>query len=233
MDALILAAGKGTRMGGRKARLLIAGESLLAAHLRRALDAGCSRIVAVVHPDDVAWASALVSNLGLDSIAESTTAPSTTPLVSVVASAEPEQAGSLARGLSVFASAPPRSPRQPHGLDSGISSERLGEDDDVIYIMPVDSLPPRAETIQKLLQSMTLAVLAATPLHKGRGGHPVLVRMTALEPYLRGERPPLRDVLASLTSARVRVEVDDSRVASDLDEPEDLVAVTGAPPSFL
>jgi hypothetical protein len=44
--------------------------------------------------------------------------------------------------------------------------------------------------------------------------------------------PPLRDCLAALGDARVRVEVQDIAVGVDLDTPEDVVALSRAGPIF-
>ena len=41
-------------MGGRKARLVVRGRSLLADHVKRMCDAGCREVIIAVHPDDVA-----------------------------------------------------------------------------------------------------------------------------------------------------------------------------------
>ncbi len=78
MHVLILAAGLGTRMGGRKVRLLVGGLPLLLAHIGAARAAGCARVLVVAHPDDEAWASTEAE---------------------CVVSTEPEQSGSLALGV--------------------------------------------------------------------------------------------------------------------------------------
>jgi CTP:molybdopterin cytidylyltransferase MocA len=55
LGAIILAAGQGERMGGPKALLLLpsSAEPLALAHARRALEAGCDRVVVVAMPEVV------------------------------------------------------------------------------------------------------------------------------------------------------------------------------------
>lgn len=79
LDALILAAGSGARMGGPKARLIVDGEALALRHVRRAREAGCSRVLVVARPEELAWLEAAG--------------------VEAVASSAPDQAGSLAVGV--------------------------------------------------------------------------------------------------------------------------------------
>ena len=76
--AIILAAGQGHRLGGRKSRLIIEGEPLVLRHIKRFAEAGV-RAVVVAHPDD--------SELVVD------------PNVTVVISREAYQAGSLSIGV--------------------------------------------------------------------------------------------------------------------------------------
>ncbi len=75
--AIVLAAGHGTRLGGRKSRLVIDGEALVLRHVRRFADVG-ARTVVVAHPEDVE----LVNGVAL-----------------AVISHEPQQSGSLALGV--------------------------------------------------------------------------------------------------------------------------------------
>jgi molybdenum cofactor cytidylyltransferase len=49
--AIVLAAGAGERMGGSKALLVIDGRPLARAHVERAHEAGCERVVVVTKPD--------------------------------------------------------------------------------------------------------------------------------------------------------------------------------------
>jgi CTP:molybdopterin cytidylyltransferase MocA len=127
-----------------------------------------------------------------------------------VASTAPDPAGSLAVGLAVLASVDP---------------------EEILLVTPVDAWPARVETMTRLIERVVAGADAATPSYRGRGGHPVAIRMRALGGG-EGAPRPLRDVLAALGEARVRVEVDDPAVTADLDTPEDVVAATGAAPRF-
>jgi molybdenum cofactor cytidylyltransferase len=49
--AIVLAAGAGERMGGSKALLVIDGRPLARAHVERAHESGCDRVVVVTRPD--------------------------------------------------------------------------------------------------------------------------------------------------------------------------------------
>jgi CTP:molybdopterin cytidylyltransferase MocA len=132
---------------------------------------------------------------------------------------------------------------QVHGVTTGSQAASLaaglraldahgGARDDVIIVTPVDMLPAEAETHRALLAHLEGSTLAVTPLHEGRGGHPVMVRRSVLAPYegaLADTLPSLRDVLASAGASRRRVEVGDPRVLGDLDTPSDLRALVRAP----
>jgi CTP:molybdopterin cytidylyltransferase MocA len=152
------------------------------------------------------------------------------PEVRIASTATSSQADSLAEGLLA--------------LDQTDSTAQ-----DVIIITPVDMLPAQATTHHALLASLTGTTLAATPLHEGRGGHPVITRRALLAPYeanarapvfgsradarapelgsraARASTPPLREVLAKAADARRRVQVDDTRVLGDLDTPSDVRAL--------
>ena len=199
LRAIVLAAGEGRRMGGQKALLEIDGATLVARHVERLLEVGCSSIVVVVRPE----AGPRVSELLRAHEA-----------VRVETAATRSQGESLAAGL-----------------------RRLeGSRGDVVIITPVDMVPAEAGTHQALLGSLTGAALAATPVYRGRGGHPVIAHRSVLAPYERRAEgtihgapepvpPPLRDVLAEAGDARRRVEVDDERVVGDLDTPSDVRAL--------
>jgi molybdenum cofactor cytidylyltransferase len=169
-------------MGGRKARLLVREEPLVCAHAKRLREAGARVVVAVVRPED----EELVRGDAR-----------------VAFSSEPDQAGSLARGL-----------------------DRLDGGDDVVIVTPVDVLPPAIETIHALARAVEGGAAAAVPTARGKGGHPVVVRANVLR---AGRGKPLRDVLAALGAQAVRVEVADAAVLTDLDDPIDVERVLGGP----
>ena len=68
MLGIVLAAGDGRRMGGRKARLLVDGQPLVVHHVRRLLDAGCVEVIAAVRPDDVALTLHAVASTAKDAL---------------------------------------------------------------------------------------------------------------------------------------------------------------------
>jgi len=96
-----------------------------------------------------------------------------------------------------------------------------------VWIAPVDALPARLSTYRELTRALASGAPAATPRFQGRGGHPVLAQRFVLAPYAVGETPRLRDLL-STTVGRLRIDVDDPHVTSDLDRPSDLAT----PPRF-
>jgi molybdenum cofactor cytidylyltransferase len=118
-------------------------------------------------------------------------------------------------------------PSQAASLVVAVRHLLLGTDA-LLAVTPVDLLPPRAETVRALASALD-DVLAATPRYRGRGGHPALLRAEIVAPYVRGETPPLRDVLDALGERRVRIEVDDAAVAGDFDWPADLPDDPAAP----
>ena len=133
------------------------------------------------------------------------------PGVRVAAVITSSQAESLAAGL--------------RALHAGSRSQK-----DVIIVTPVDLMPPLAATYRTLLACLGDTTLAVTPVHAGRGGHPVVAYRALFAPYEvepPQAPPPLRDVLAAVPSRR-RVEVDDPRVLGDLDTPSDLHAFGGS-----
>jgi CTP:molybdopterin cytidylyltransferase MocA len=100
----------------------------------------------------------------------------------------------------------------------------------ITIVTPVDVLPAKIETIRALAHALDdAAIEAATPTFKGVGGHPIAARHEVLN---RVGSQTLRDVLGDLGNHRVRIEVDDPAVTTDLDDPAALLALTGAPPAF-
>lgn len=97
---------------------------------------------------------------------------------------------------------------------------------DPVIVTPVDVIPAHVDTIHSLVRALG-AHDAATPRFQGRGGHPVVIRRSAI-----ALGTPLRDVLEALGPRRVFVDVADAAVVTDLDTPEDVVHATGAPPRF-
>jgi nicotine blue oxidoreductase len=112
-----------------------------------------------------------------------------------------------------------------------IGLEKVPAGEERIAITPVDVLPARVPTLRALACALDReGIVAASPVHGGRGGHPVVVQRSALA--LR-EGQSLHDLLVSLGHRRERIELDDPAVTSDLDIPEDVIALTGLAPRFL
>jgi CTP:molybdopterin cytidylyltransferase MocA len=206
----VLAAGAGRRMGGTKALLVVDGVALVQRHLQRLHEAGCRTMAVVVRPDVAPVVAELVGASLLAS------------WVRVVAASTDSQASSLAVGLRALLAG------------EGSGAEARGA---ALLVTPVDMLPPKVETVGALLAALQGDVLAATPLYRGRGGHPVAVRGELLAPYLSGgspeAAPSLRDVLLGAAQRRVRVEVEDAAILGDLDTPSDVRAAHGGSPVFL
>jgi CTP:molybdopterin cytidylyltransferase MocA len=95
---------------------------------------------------------------------------------------------------------------------------------DVIVVTPVDMLPAETRTHRALFACLEGPTLAVTPSFRGHGGHPVVARREVFAKY-DVSLPPLRELLASLGTARQRIEVDDPLVLGDLDTPSDLHAL--------
>ena len=190
---VVLASGRGTRLGGPKALLAWRHQDetipLAMAHARVRIDAESARTL-IVTRDDIA--QRLAPHVGRVDGAEL-----------IVSHAPDEQgaAGSIAAAMAA--------------LDA--------VDDALFLLTPVDCPPASAATAQVLLARLRAdeALLAARPQHGQRRGHPVALRAAALEPYGRGQTPPLRDRLRELGAAVADVPVDDARVLADIDTEQD------------
>lgn len=91
-----------------------------------------------------------------------------------------------------------------------------------VAVSPVDLPPDAWRCLPALVAALARGADAAKPVHAGRGGHPVVVRMAVLEGYTRGSYEPLRAVLRALGDRVVSVPVDEPAVLGDLDTPEAL-----------
>ncbi|HVY49900.1 MAG TPA: NTP transferase domain-containing protein [Minicystis sp.] len=204
---VVLAAGKGTRLGGPKALLAWpeAGSRpgrevpLAIAHAEARLAAESERVLLVVR-QPVATALLGYVRPGID-------------LLVSHADDEDGPAGSLAA-----------------------AAERLPTAGDALVIVtPVDT-PPAAPGIVAALVARLASdpeLLAARPLYEGRFGHPVVVRAPLLARFRVKKPPPLREVLGEIGPLAAAVPVDDARVRADLDTPADVVRATGAAPKFV
>lgn len=105
-----------------------------------------------------------------------------------------------------------------------------------VIVTPVDTPPARAATVARLLARLEegdVPPLAVRPRMGARTGHPVVMRPSVLDAYRVPSPPPLREHLRSLGERLADVEVDDPAVLADLDTSADVVRVLGVPPRFL
>jgi CTP:molybdopterin cytidylyltransferase MocA len=206
--AIILAAGRGERLGGPKALLAwpaagAAGTAkperpLAIAHAEARLDAECGRALVIARQPVVKVLLRYVR-----------------PGIDLLASAADDvlgPAGSLA-----------------------VAAARLGDAEEIV-VTPADAPPARADTVARLLERLRggqPALLAVRPRYNGRRGHPVVMRAEVLARYLEPSPPPLRDHLRALGEQCADEDVDDPAVLVDLDRPLDVLRWTGGPPRFL
>lgn len=196
---VVLAAGRGQRMGGAKALVAIrwgdgAGELPLAiAHAMAHLDQGSERVI-VVTRIEVARVLSRFAQPGVD----------------IVVSHQPEHlgpAGSIRCALDLLRDGP----------------EWLLV---VPVDMPPISTAIRKELFSRAVSDPKLE--AVRPTYEGKRGHPVLVRRRALEALLRDGGPTnLRELLSGLGERTADVPVIDKRAVVDLDAPEDVRAFYG------
>ena len=202
---VILAAGKGSRIGGPKALLAWpaasgAGEErpLAIAHAEERLGAESARALIVTRRS---WLPALLRYVrpGIDLLAS-------------------DADDALGPAGSIACAVP-----------------RLGGDAAAIIMTPVDTVPSRRETIAALLARLDAdkALLAVRPSYHGRGGHPVVLRPAGLERYRDPAPPPLRDHLRALGDRCATEEVSDATVLIDLNKPSDVMGVLRAMPRFM
>jgi CTP:molybdopterin cytidylyltransferase MocA len=94
-----------------------------------------------------------------------------------------------------------------------------------VVVSPIDTLPVRPSTLDALLRAvMAPQVHVATPRYQARGGHPIVAREGLLQAFRDGYSGTLRDLLRGAEAQRLRLDLDDPEVASDLDTPSDLAA---------
>lgn len=202
--AIILAAGKGMRLGGPKALLLWPGAKgtkprpFAIVHAEKRLQAECTRAIVVARKHVVQMLIPFVCP-GLD----------------LVVSNAPDElgpAGSIATAVS-----------------------RLKPTDRAV-VCPVDTLPPRRETVEVLLAALGApgsSPLATRPKVGERFGHPVVMQNAALDRYRQANPPPLRDHLRTLGDACIGVDVRDNDVLVDIDTPAEAARYLQGPPTFL
>ena len=217
--AIVLAAGEGRRMGIAKALLTLDGVTLVERHVARLVEIGCAPVIVVLRPD---VAGALRPRIERERAAHVLAARTTSQAASLVAGA---------RALGAWLSDEHAEEHEREAGRGALTSLRS------ILVSPVDIMPPSPGTVRALRDALVPPLAAATPTHRGRGGHPILVRPEVLARLVRAdatasagaELPSLRDVLEGLAERRVRVDVDDPRVLGDFDAPAELPASLDAP----
>lgn len=203
--AIILAAGKGERIGGPKALLALPGavkgepeRPLAIAHAQARLAAECERALVVARKPVIAVMLRFMQP-GLELLRS-----------------EADDALGPAGSISV-------------------AVQRLGDATEVVLTpvdAPPARAETVARLLERL-RSGDPAPLAVRPRHQGRRGHPVALRVDVLARYLQPNPPPLRDLLHELGDRCVDEDVDDPAVLVDLDRPVDVLRLTGGPPRFL
>jgi CTP:molybdopterin cytidylyltransferase MocA len=202
--AVVLAAGKGERIGGPKALLAWPNPSgkgeipLAIAHAEARLSAECGRAVLVVRKE--------VANRLL---------------------------GFVRPGIDLLVSRADDALGPAGSLQT--AAARLAVEDVIVVVTPVDTPPAAPATVAALVARLAAddELLAARPVHGGRGGHPVVLRARALERFAVPKPPTLRDALGELGPACASVDVDDPRVRVDLDTPGEVASALGRPPRFI
>jgi molybdenum cofactor cytidylyltransferase len=206
MDAIVLAAGLGSRLGGPKALLLFGAPPMPLALAHAMARRDCRRVLVVVRESVGARLAPLAKDMA--------------SAVELVVSTAPESdgpAGSIAAASSV------------------LLARASGAGEDPVLVTPVDAVPASRATVTALLSALDAVpeALAAKPAFEGRGGHPVLVRRSVLSRYASPDPPPLRDVLRELGDKCLAVSVADPAIVADLDTPADVERWTGEARRFL
>jgi len=200
---ILLAAGKGMRLGGPKALLVFPGAPgarplpLAIAHAEARLAAESSRVVVVARKPIVQALIAFVRP-GLD-------------LVVSDAAEELGPAGSIATAVT--------------RLDA---DDRVI----VCPVDTLPARAATVAALLAGLGEAGAPPLATRPRHGGRTGHPIAIQAKALDRYRSPTPPPLRDHLHGLGDAVRDIDVDDPDVLVDIDTPADAMRRLRAPLTF-
>jgi molybdenum cofactor cytidylyltransferase len=102
-----------------------------------------------------------------------------------------------------------------------VGATKLGHAGAVVFVTPVDLLPPDVDVLERLAGAVEAGAEAATPHSQGRGGHPIAIGTASLARFAAApEATTLRDHLAAMGARRAVVEVADERVLGDFDHPQ-------------
>ncbi len=202
ITTIVLAAGRGLRLGGPKALLAYPVSPdrevpLAAAHAERRCAAESDQVLIVTRAD---IAAALGSHApGLEA--------------EIVISSAPDADGPAGSIQAAWR----------HLAGGGTGPRPASEAAQLVVISPVDCPPAQPGTVRVLLDALAdhPELLAARPRCGPRRGHPVVLRLTALAPFGATRPPPLRDLLRGLGDQVADVDVADPMVLLDLDHPDD------------
>lgn len=191
--AIVLAAGRGVRLGGPKSLLLVRGPEgpaipLIEAQCRDRLAHDCERALAVLRPDVAGLVTERLRAAGAE----------------VVLSHAPDEegpAGSLAAAANHLANKPFRA-----ALVTPVDV-RVAPSTVALLLEPLIEAHPEAHP----------EPLAVVPRFGSRRGHPVALSPEALARYREPSPPPLRDHLRSLGDRVLTLDVPDPFVLEDLD----------------
>jgi CTP:molybdopterin cytidylyltransferase MocA len=187
---IVLAAGRGERIGGPKALLAWPSRGgtlpLAAAHVAARTES--DRVLVVTRAD----------------------------IADALARHAPSAFGPDARGQLVISHA--ADALGPAGSIAAAAAA-IDEPEALLLLTPVDTPPVADDTIRRLLAALDdPAAMAAKPRHLGRGGHPIVARAPLLDRYRAAEPIPLRDALCALGDALRSVDVDDPSIHADIDD---------------
>jgi CTP:molybdopterin cytidylyltransferase MocA len=194
LAAVVLAAGRGERLGGPKALLAWphGGALLPLAAVHVALRPEAERVLVVTREE----------------------------MALVLGRHAPAQFGPGGRGELLVSRAPDS--QGPAGSLAAAAWALAPEAErwDAVMVTPVDCPPVAEATLRELLAALAdPEVLASRPRYGDSGGHPVVLRTRLLARYLGREPAPLRDLLRALGPACRDVLTGDPSVLHDVDTP--------------
>lgn len=117
-------------------------------------------------------------------------------------------------------------------LESLLADEPVGRPLErlVLVVALVDQPCVRAGTIQHLVASLSPgSSRLAVPRHRGRGGHPFVLRADAAAEIVSSTESTVRDLLRNIRP-RVDLDVSDPFVVSYIDTPRELARLGGSAP---
>ncbi|HEY4118271.1 MAG TPA: hypothetical protein VGM56_10460 [Byssovorax sp.] len=226
--SIILGAGRGSRLGGPKSLLAWPRSGAPAIGTGRKVVPGSARAHDDAHVDEIPLAIAH---------AEARLAAESDRAVVVVRRGHAQKLLAwVAPGIDLLVSDADDALGAAGSL--GVAAHRLADElapDSIIVITPVDALPALAATVGALVDEIDrdAGLVAAKPMHGGRGGHPIAARASLLALFRDPKPPTLREALAAFSDQVAEVDVTDARVLGDLDTPADVARYLASAPRFL